>query len=137
MERKPELHHSFTRIEMHSVRENILDELGLKDSFQLNDRYEGKEFFLKKLRIYFVSKLILIHWGILTNRSDYSQVMGYRLIRKFNESGHKVFITDNILKVEESLKSFKIVGHFNMDSLAVKIYSEPGYLAQIKNEVLK
>lgn len=118
---------------MLSVRDTILEELGLKDSFQLNDRYEGKEFFFKKLRIYFTSKLLLIHWKKITNRAGYDEVMSYKLIRKLNELGHTVFITDDILRVEENLQKYKIVAHFNLDSLTIKIYCTPNYLTEIKN----
>ena len=62
--------------------------------------------------------------------------MSYKLIRKLNQLGHNVFITDDILKVEEGLKKFKIVVHSNLEALTIKLYCSPKYISQIKKDLI-
>ena len=114
----------FTRNDINIVLEFCLKKLKLKSSFQLNDRFEGKQFYENKLKNYLISRFILeelLKYKI--EKEELTKVIFWNYKKHLLKSIKDVIVTDDIISVSKLLNENNIIIFANITSMRVQLFS--------------
>jgi hypothetical protein len=114
----------FTRNDINIVLEFCLKKLKLKSAFQLNDRFEGKQFYENKLKNYLISRFILeelLKYKI--EKEELTKVIFWNYKKYLLKSIKDVIVTDDIISVSKLLNENNIIIFTNISSMRVQLFS--------------
>lgn len=130
--KKPLIHLSIYKTESSKVTSYCVNKLGLKNIFELNDKFEGKSYLDKTLKNYLVNKLLSRYLNPNFKPST-EKLIKTDFSKFFKENKLDVLVTEDIVSVMNN-NSNDVIIHVNLDSLKVSLYSHD---VQILNKLKK
>ena len=131
--KKPILSKTIYKSESLKITDFCLEKFNLKDPFQLNDKFEGRQFLENSLNNYMINKM-LFEEVMGKYRVDLKKLVKVNYKKLFDKVGLSSITVSNVVEVENHIKNFDIVIFVSADSLRVYLYSDmENILESLKN----
>ena len=131
--KKPILSKAIYKSDSLKVTNYCLEKFNLKDPFQLNDKFEGRQFLENLLNNYMINKM-LFEEVMGKYRVDIKKLVKVNYKNLFDKVGLSSITLTNVVEVEYNTKKYDIVIFVNADSLRVSLYSDKeNILESLKN----
>lgn len=131
--KKPILSKTIYKSESSKITDFCLEKFNLKDPFQLNDKFEGRQFLENSLNNYMINKM-LFEEVMGKYRVDLKKLVKVNYKKLFDKVGLSLITVSNFVEVENNIKNFDIVIFVSANSLRVYLYSDmENILESLKN----
>ena len=120
----PEYYKVFNKSEVQFVQDFCFKKLNVNSTFQLNDKFEGKQFYNNSLKKYMISKFLLTEvFEIKGSDLKEENVINWDFNSYFSGQNIKLNITEEIFTIGKQLKLYDVIIFLNLEGLRIQLYS--------------